>query len=181
MTDYEWVDTDDALAEVVADCATADRYAIDTEFHRERTYYPQVALVQLAWHDRIALIDPLAVSLAPFAKVLDGPGLAVMHAAGQDLEVLELACGTIPTRMVDTQVAAGFTGQATPSLADNVIFVSELSVIRSRSASPRWTRPVPATSSASSEFALTRTSRVWTPPDPVKTMPTSSVDVYSPS
>ena len=115
--EYEWVDTDDALAEVVEASTSAERYAIDTEFHRERTYYPQVALLQYAWNDRIALIDPLAVSLAPLAKVLDGPGLAVMHAAGQDLEVLELACGTIPTRMIDTQVAAGFEGHSTPSLA----------------------------------------------------------------
>ncbi len=115
---YEWVDTDDALAEVVeARRGIADRYAVDTEFHRERTYYPQVALIQWAWDDRIALIDPLAVNVAPLAKVLDGPGLAVMHAAGQDLEVLELACGTIPTRLIDTQIAAGFEGHTTPSLA----------------------------------------------------------------
>ncbi len=53
----------------------------------------------------------------PLAEVLDGPGLAVMHAAGQDLEVLELACGTVPPTLFDTQLAAGFVGYATPSLA----------------------------------------------------------------
>ena len=63
------------------------------------------------------LVDPLAVDLAPLAKVLEGPGVAVMHAAGQDLEVLELACGTVPTTLFDTQLAAGFAGYATPSLA----------------------------------------------------------------
>jgi len=117
MSDHEWVDSDEGLAEVAESMAGAERYAVDTEFHRERTYYPQVALVQLAWDDRLVLVDPLAVSLAPLAKALDGPGLAVMHAAGQDLEVLELACGTIPTRLIDTQIAAGFTGYSTPSLA----------------------------------------------------------------
>jgi len=117
MTDFEWVDTDAGLQEVADSMLTAERYAVDTEFHRERTYYPQVALVQLAWADRIALVDPLAVKLTPLAPVLDGPGLAVMHAAGQDLEVLELACGTIPTRLIDTQIAAGFEGFTTPSLA----------------------------------------------------------------
>ncbi|MEJ7585615.1 MAG: HRDC domain-containing protein [Acidimicrobiales bacterium] len=48
--------------------------------------------------------------------MLDGPGTAVMHAAGQDLEVMELACGTLPARLFDTQLAAGFVGHATPSL-----------------------------------------------------------------
>ena len=76
-----------------------------------------VALVQLAWADQIAVVDPLAVDLQPLAKVLEGPGIAVMHAAGQDLEVLELACGTVPTTLFDTQLAAGFVGYATPSLA----------------------------------------------------------------
>src|SRR5690606_5121921 len=56
-------------------------------------------------------------SLAPLARVLEGPGLAVLHAADQDLEVLQLACGTVPSRLYDTQVGAGFLGMSTPSLA----------------------------------------------------------------
>src|SRR4051812_13098722 len=117
MTDFEWIGDEESLGDVVTAMAEADRYAVDTEFHRERTYFPRVALVQLAWDDRIVLVDPLAVSLQPLAKVLDGPGVAVMHAAGQDLEVLELACGTVPTSLFDTQLAAGFDGYATPSLS----------------------------------------------------------------
>lgn len=109
---------DDAgLAEVVGALAEAPAYAVDTEFHRERTYYPKLALVQLAWAGEVVLVDPLAVDLAPLSTVLKGPGLAVMHAASQDLEVLERACGTIPTSLFDTQVAAGFLGFSTPSLA----------------------------------------------------------------
>lgn len=122
------VDDDDALAEVVAALSSVPVYAVDTEFHRERTYYPKLALVQLAWADpeapdgapgehHIALLDPLAVDLTPLATVLDGSGLAVMHAASQDLEVLQRACGTVPSRLFDTQVAAGFLGFSTPSLA----------------------------------------------------------------
>ena len=52
--------------------------------------------------------------------MLHGPGLAVVHAAEQDLEVLEQACGTVPTRLFDTQVAAGFLGQVSPSLVNLV-------------------------------------------------------------
>jgi ribonuclease D len=105
------------LEEVVASLADASEYAVDTEFHRERTYFPTVALVQIKWDDHIALVDPLAVDLRPLAPVLSGPGLAVMHAASQDLEVLQRACGVVPSRLFDTQLAAGFLGFATPSLA----------------------------------------------------------------
>jgi ribonuclease D len=111
------VTTDDGFAAVIDALRDQPSYALDTEFHRERTYYPKVALVQLAWDGGLAMIDPLAVDLAPFAAILDGDGLAVLHASDQDLEVLEIACGTIPKRLLDTQVAAGFTGMATPSLA----------------------------------------------------------------
>ncbi len=105
------------LAAVVADASTADAYALDTEFHRERTYYPRLALVQIAWHDQLAIIDPLAVPITPLAKLLDGEGLAVLHAAEQDLEVLCHECGTRPRRIFDTQIGAGFIGYSSPSLA----------------------------------------------------------------
>jgi ribonuclease D len=94
-----------------------ERYAVDTEFHRERTYFPQVALVQIADDHGLALVDALKVDLAPLSKVLEGPGLAVMHAARQDMEVLDRACGAIPSRLIDTQIAAGFLGYTSPSLA----------------------------------------------------------------
>ena len=105
------------LDQVVAALLDAPEYAVDTEFHRERTYFPTVALVQIKWADQIALVDPLNVDLRPLAPVLTGPGLAIMHAASQDLEVLQRSCGVIPSRLFDTQLAAGFLGFATPSLA----------------------------------------------------------------
>ena len=95
-------------------------YALDTEFHRERTYFPKLALVQIAWGDpqRIALIDPLAVDFRPFGAVIDGPGVMVLHAASQDLEVLELACATVPMNLFDTQLGAAFLGMGLPSLSE---------------------------------------------------------------
>lgn len=105
------------LAALVDRNLDADEYAIDTEFHREKTYFPQVALVQVAVGHELALIDPLACDLAPLAGLLQGPGTAIVHAATQDLEVLELATGTIPARMFDTQIAAGFLGLPSASLA----------------------------------------------------------------
>lgn len=105
------------LEAIIPEICDQPIYAVDTEFHRERTYYPKVALVQVNWGSGMALIDPLAVSLEPLAEVLAGPGLAVMHASSQDLEVLVRSCDTLPTRLFDTQIAAGFTGLRSPSLA----------------------------------------------------------------
>lgn len=111
------VSTAKELEAVVAAASTADRYAIDTEFHRERTYFPQVALVQLAWEGNLVLIDPLEVDLKPLATLLQGEGMCIVHAGVQDLEVLDLSCGTIPKHIFDTQIAAGFLGVATASLS----------------------------------------------------------------
>lgn len=111
------IEDDTALAELVAELKGAARYALDTEFHRERTYFPHLAFVQIAWPGGLALVDPLAVDVSPLAEVLAGPGLAVIHAADQDLEVLERACGRLPAQLFDTQLAAGFIGFTSPSLA----------------------------------------------------------------
>lgn len=121
VVEATWVDTDEGLARLVDDLTGADRYALDTEFHREKTYWPKVALLQVAWYDaggehHIALVDPLAVDLTPFAALFAGPGLAVMHAASQDIEVFEHSIGAVPSRLFDTQIAAGFLGYGTPSL-----------------------------------------------------------------
>ena len=72
------------------------------------------------------LVDPLAVDIAPLRTILEGPGTAVMHAASQDLEVLQRACGAIPSVLFDTQLAAGFLGFSTPALsvlADRILGV----------------------------------------------------------
>ena len=93
------------------------RLAIDTEFHRERTYFPKVALIQVGWSSGVALVDPLNVDVSPLRSVLDSEVLIVMHAAGQDLEVMDRVCGTMPRRLFDTQLAAGFLGMSSPSLS----------------------------------------------------------------
>jgi ribonuclease D len=102
--------------ELVDRLVAAGRYAIDTEFHRERTYFPQLALMQFATVDELVLVDPLALDLAPLVRLFDSDALAVFHAAQQDLDVLTHAISQVPRRMVDTQLAAGFLGYSTPSL-----------------------------------------------------------------
>ncbi len=112
----EWVDDERGLRELISALEVSGRYAVDTEFHRERTYYPKLALLQFSWEGGTVLLDPLAVDVAPLASVLQGPSVAVAHAAEQDLEVLQLACSAVPTRLFDTQLAAGFIGYSTPAL-----------------------------------------------------------------
>jgi ribonuclease D len=102
------VTTPSELDDVVRSACQADRYAIDTEFHRERTYFPQAALIQLAWQEEAVLIDPLAVDLKPLGKLLESDV--------QDLEVLDLVTGTLPSNLFDTQIAAGFLGLSNGSL-----------------------------------------------------------------
>lgn len=112
-----WIDDGAEFARLVEQLAAEPVYGLDTEFHRERTYHAQLALVQLAWGDEVAVVDPLAVDVSPLAAVLDGPGVCVMHAASQDLEILARVCGTVPSRLFDTQVAAGFLGYSSVGLA----------------------------------------------------------------
>ncbi|MEZ5216786.1 MAG: ribonuclease D [Ilumatobacteraceae bacterium] len=117
---HRWIDTDAGLAELVEELLAQDRYAMDTEFHRERTYFPKLALIQFAWDGGLALVDPLATDVKLLVELFESETLAVLHAAQQDLDVLTHACGTVPARMFDTQLAAGFLGYSTPSLVSLV-------------------------------------------------------------
>lgn len=114
----QWIDTDEEFRALVDLLRQKSVYAFDTEFHRERTYYPHLALIQLGWDDGIAVVDPLALDdLTPLRRLLEGPGLAICHAADQDLEVLDHVSGSIPARLFDTQIAAVFCGLGFASLA----------------------------------------------------------------
>jgi len=111
-----WIDTTEGLDALVAELADAPRLAVDTEFHRERTYWPQCALVQIGWGTGEALIDPLAVDITPIGTLLTGRTI-VMHAAGQDLEVFQHSVGVVPDDLFDTQIAASFLGMSSIGLA----------------------------------------------------------------
>ena len=114
---HAWIDTDRGFGEVLDELAAAEAYGLDTEFHRERTYHARLALLQLSWPGGTAVVDPTVVDVAPLAAVLDGDGVCLMHAASQDLEILARVCGTLPSRLFDTQVAAGFVGYSSVGLA----------------------------------------------------------------
>ena len=106
------VDTE-ALAAFCARIAKAPYITIDTEFMRERTYWPQLCLVQVAHAEEARAIDPLApgIDLAPLFEVMSNPKvLKVFHAARQDVEIFFHLTGKVPTPIFDTQVAAMVCG-----------------------------------------------------------------------
>ena len=93
------------------------RVGLDTEFIRERTYWPQLALVQIAIDDAagepaILLVDPLAPGMTDALRPLlqDASITKVMHSAGEDLTALRRGCGVVPEPLFDTQVAAALAG-----------------------------------------------------------------------
>ncbi|PZQ49215.1 MAG: ribonuclease D [Rhodovulum sulfidophilum] len=107
----------EALARFCAECADAPYVTVDTEFLRERTYYAQLCLVQLArpgqGDDTAVLIDTLAegLSLEPLYELFRNPKVVkVFHAARQDLEIFQLSAGVLPKPFFDTQVAAMVCG-----------------------------------------------------------------------
>lgn len=114
---YEWIDTNDSLIDFVSYASSEDVYYLDTEFHREKTYFPQLALIQIAVGNRLGVIDPVSCDATLMRPLMDGPGLCVLHAAQQDLDVLTQSIGFVPSRIMDTQLCAGFLGYSQPSLA----------------------------------------------------------------
>jgi len=112
MPRFTFIDTPDALREYLDEIDGARSIALDTEFIREKTYYPRLCLIQIAANDRIACIDPLVLDdLAPLWDRLAQPEtLVLLHAGRQDLEVIYQACGKIPAPVFDTQIAAALCG-----------------------------------------------------------------------
>jgi ribonuclease D len=104
------------LDQLVTEFSGADAYALDTEFHGEGRYYPRLAVIQLAVHGRVAVVDATAVDVRLLQRLLAGPGVAVTHAGAQDLEIMRRVCGARPSRVFDTQIAAGFLGYGSASL-----------------------------------------------------------------
>lgn len=121
---FEWVASDEGLSRLLDEFESVDEYALDTEFHRERTYFPRLALLQFAWmrdgRRRIGLVDPLACDVSALRPIIDSDRLVLVHAAQQDLDVLSHAVGVVPRRIHDTQIAASFLGYSSPSLANLV-------------------------------------------------------------
>ena len=112
MMPIHWIDQQDSLDALFERQQHAQFVAIDTEFVRRKTFYAELGLVQLAFSDEIALIDPLAkLDWATFKAALINPKLTkIFHSVGEDLEVLHDQFQVMPTPLFDTQIGAAFCG-----------------------------------------------------------------------
>lgn len=110
--DYDYIDNNTGLAQFCASISSAPYCVIDTEFIRESTYYPELALIQIASGDQLACIDPLAITeFEPLAELLANENLLkVFHSSSQDLEILYQKFGKVPVPVFDTQLAAAVLG-----------------------------------------------------------------------
>ncbi|WP_086874108.1 ribonuclease D [Kosakonia pseudosacchari] len=110
---YQMITTNDALAALCDAARAFPAIALDTEFVRTRTYYPQLGLIQLYDGEHVALIDPLTITdWTPFRDLLINTGVTkYLHAGSEDLEVFLNAFGVQPQPMIDTQILAAFCGR----------------------------------------------------------------------
>lgn len=121
------IESEAELDKLVHRARKTDAVALDTEFVWERTYYPQLGLIQMALSDEDCyLIDPVAIkNLQPLGKLLSDRGvIKIFHDAPQDLAILQRATGTTPQNIFDTRLAAGFSNL--PATLSLVHLVSEL-------------------------------------------------------
>ena len=122
-----------------------DTVAVDTEFMRERTFYPIPGLIQLADDTQIYLIDPLAVDdLQPFLNLLENAFVTkVMHSASEDIELFyAMGCNQVKS-VFDTQIAATWLGAGLSlSLANLVAFHTEIEMDKSQTRTNWLTRPL---------------------------------------
>jgi ribonuclease D len=111
---FEYIDNNQALrtfCDKVSDC---EYCALDTEFVREKTYYPLLALIQLATETEQACIDPLKIDdFSPLVELFENPGMMkILHSPSQDLEIFYQQFDALPRPMFDTQLAAAVLGYA---------------------------------------------------------------------
>ncbi len=108
----QYIDNPLALTELCAQLRGNPWLALDTEFLREKTYYPKLCLLQVATPDLVACIDPLTLEdLSPLLDVIYQEGITkVMHAARQDMEIFFHLRNALPSPVFDTQIAALLLG-----------------------------------------------------------------------
>ncbi len=107
-----YVESSDELIRLMRQAREDGRFGIDLEFIRERSFFPKLALVQISVGTELKLVDPLAkISIDPILETVSDPSIVkIVHAGGQDMEILELESGEVPANVFDTQIAAAFLG-----------------------------------------------------------------------
>ena len=123
-TPLEPICDQDALEDACRRLSEGDFLCVDTEFHREKTYWPELCLIQVSCAGFEAIIDPLneALDLAPLlALIADEDRIKVFHAARQDMEIFTRLLGAPPRPVFDTQIAAMALGLGDSVSYDNLV------------------------------------------------------------
>jgi ribonuclease D len=110
---HQLIETDTALVEVLDRHESDNFVAVDTEFRRRDTFFPQVALLQLCWRKDAYLIDPTRVfNLDPVVELLSNPQvIKLIHSPSEDLEVFDRWLQVLPSPLFDTQRALAVLGR----------------------------------------------------------------------
>ncbi len=124
--------------------SSAERLALDTEFERRSTYYPVLALLQIATTTDSILIDPLEIDdWQPLRQLFAGDRLFVMHSCTEDLEIFRKYFQAQPAHLVDTQIACAFLGKgAALGYANMVLVLRGLEIDKSQARSNWLQRPL---------------------------------------
>ncbi len=109
---FMFIETSSELQKAIAEISQCKVLCLDTEFHRESTYYAEFALLQIYGNGHCWIIDPTSIKdLSPLWEVICSPEtLKVFHAGRQDLEIIFMEAGCLPLPLFDTQVAAALLG-----------------------------------------------------------------------
>jgi len=112
MTAIQYINTPEQLAKLCEQIKKESWLALDTEFLREKTYYPKFCLLQIATPEWVACVDPIALpKLDDLFEAIYNPAIVkVFHSCRQDLEIFYQLTGKLPTPIFDTQVAAPLLG-----------------------------------------------------------------------
>ena len=108
--DPVWITSNSDLEQYCQQWIALDAVALDTEFIRTDTFYPQPGLIQLGTGSEVFLIDPLLIDeWQPFAEFLSNDQVTkVLHACSEDLEVFKSLTGAVPVNLFDTQLATAY-------------------------------------------------------------------------
>ncbi|MGI6045729.1 MAG: ribonuclease D [Eggerthellaceae bacterium] len=111
---FDYIDNQANLEKFVSETFASQILAIDTEFLREKTYYPKLCLLQLANDSRVVIVDPFSIEdLRVICPLLEDEKITkLFHAGRQDIEILYQEVGAIPHPVFDTQIAATLLGHA---------------------------------------------------------------------
>ncbi|MCX7066683.1 MAG: ribonuclease D [Methylococcales bacterium] len=112
MTPIQYINRPDQLPKLCEQIQQATWIALDTEFLREKTYYPKFCLLQIATLDWVACVDPIALpDLSTLFEAIYNPAIVkVFHSCRQDLEIFYQITGKLPEPVFDTQIAAPLLG-----------------------------------------------------------------------